>query len=84
MSRGPGSGLFGMPLFAVVPVFVSGLMIGRTPEYLGNKIEAREVRLTKLAPLAVSGELSLPSSVAVVTPTGLTIDLEFICATEAY
>ena len=36
---GPGSGLFGMLLFAVVAVFVAGLMIGRTPEYLGKKIE---------------------------------------------
>jgi K+-transporting ATPase ATPase A chain len=43
LSRGPGSGLFGMPLFAVAPVFVSGLMIGQTPAYLGNKVEAREV-----------------------------------------
>jgi K+-transporting ATPase ATPase A chain len=69
---GPGSGLSGMLLFAVVSVFIAGLMIGRTPEYLGNKIEAREVKLTMLALLAVSGGLLVPSAVAVVIPAGLT------------
>lgn len=68
---GPGSGLFGMLLFAIVSVFIAGLMIGRTPEYLGNKIEAREVKLTILALLAVSAGLLIPSAVAVVIPAGL-------------
>jgi K+-transporting ATPase ATPase A chain len=69
---GPGSGLFGMLLFAVVAVFISGLMIGRTPEYLGNKIEAREVKLTMLALLAVPAALLVLTAVAVVIPAGLT------------
>lgn len=68
---GPGSGLFGMLLFAIVAVFVAGLMIGRTPEYLGNKIESREIRLTMLALLAVPAALLLPTAVAVVLPTGV-------------
>jgi K+-transporting ATPase ATPase A chain len=69
---GPGSGLFGMLLFAIVAVFIAGLMIGRTPEYLGNKIEAREVKLTMLALLAVPSALLLPTALAVVIPAGLT------------
>ncbi len=68
---GPGSGLFGMLLFAIVAVFISGLMIGRTPEYVGNKIEAREIKLTMLALLAVSAGLLIPSAIAVVIPAGL-------------
>ncbi len=54
---GVGSGLYGMLLFVVLGVFIAGLMVGRTPEYLGKKIEAREVKLvmvgTLFAPLAV-------------------------------
>ena len=69
---GPGSGLFGMLLFAVVAVFISGLMIGRTPEYLGNKIEAREIKLTMLALLAVPAALLIPTAVAMAIPAGLT------------
>lgn len=69
---GPGSGLFGMLLFAIVAVFMAGLMIGRTPEYVGNKIEAREVKLTMLALLAVPAALLPPTAVAVVIPAGLT------------
>ena len=68
---GPGSGLFGILLFAIVSVFVAGLMIGRTPEYVGNKIESREVKLTMLALLAVCAGLLIPSAVAVVIPTGV-------------
>jgi K+-transporting ATPase ATPase A chain len=67
---GPGSGLFGMLLFAIVSVFIAGLMIGRTPEYVGNKIESREIRLTILALLAVPAALLLPTAVAVVIPAG--------------
>jgi K+-transporting ATPase ATPase A chain len=69
---GPGSGLFGMLLFAIVAVFIAGLMIGRTPEYLGNKIAAREVKLTMLALLAVPAALLLPTALAVVIPAGVT------------
>jgi K+-transporting ATPase ATPase A chain len=50
---GVGSGLYGMLLFAILAVFISGLMVGRTPEFLGKKIEAREVKLTVLATIGV-------------------------------
>ena len=49
----PGSGLFGMLLFCVVAVFLAGLMIGRTPEYVGKKIRSSEVKMTLLALIAV-------------------------------
>jgi K+-transporting ATPase ATPase A chain len=68
---GVGSGLYGMLLYAVLAVFIAGLMVGRTPEYLGKKIEAKEVKMTMLAflclPLA-----SLPFlAIACVSPTAL-------------
>jgi K+-transporting ATPase ATPase A chain len=68
---GPGSGLYGMLLFAVVAVFVGGLMIGRTPEYVGNKIEAREIKMAMLAILAVPAALLSLTAIAVVLPAGL-------------
>jgi len=68
---GPGSGLFGILLFAIVAVFVAGLMIGRTPEYLGKKIEAAEVKMTMLALLAVPAAILGLSAVASVVPAGL-------------
>ena len=46
---GVGSGLYGMLLFAVLAVFIAGLMVGRTPEYLGKKIEAKKVKMAMLA-----------------------------------
>jgi K+-transporting ATPase ATPase A chain len=49
---GVGSGLYGMLLFVVLSVFISGLMVGRTPEFLGKKIEAREVKLTVIGAIA--------------------------------
>jgi K+-transporting ATPase ATPase A chain len=67
---GVGSGLYGMLLYAVLAVFVAGLMVGRTPEYLGKKIEAREVKMAMLAililPLSILGFTAL----AVVIPDG--------------
>jgi len=67
----PGSGLFSMLLFAILAVFTAGLMVGRTPEYLGKKIEAREMTLVVLAmlapPLATLGFAAL----AAVLPAGL-------------
>ena len=67
---GVGSGLYGMLAFAIVAVFVAGLMVGRTPEYLGKKIEAKEVKMSMLAililPLAILGF----TAVAVVLPVG--------------
>ena len=68
---GPGSGLFGMLLFAIVAVFVAGLMIGRTPEYLGKKIEANEVKMAMLALLCVPAFILGMAAVAAVLPAGL-------------
>jgi len=68
---GPGSGLFGMLLFAIVAVFVAGLMIGRTPEYLGKKIESNEVKMTMLALLCVPACILGITSVAAVLPNAL-------------
>ena len=68
---GPGSGLFGILLFAVVTVFVAGLMIGRTPEYLGKKIEANEVKMTMLVLLTVPAFILGLAAVAAVLPAGL-------------
>ena len=56
---GVGAGLYGMLLFAILAVFIAGLMVGRTPEYLGKKIEANEVKMAMLAililPLSILG-----------------------------
>ncbi len=65
---GPGSGLFSMLLFALLAVFLGGLMIGRTPEYLGNRIEAREIKVVMLATLAPSAIALLLTAVACVVP----------------
>ena len=67
----PGSGLFGILLFVIVAVFVAGLMIGRTPEYLGKKIEAHEVKMAMLALLCVPAFILGMSAVAAVLPVGL-------------
>ncbi len=68
---GVGAGIYGFLLFAILAVFVAGLMVGRTPEYVGKKIEAREVKLAVLAiavlPLVILGLTSLSS----VLPQGL-------------
>ncbi len=68
---GPGSGLFGILLFAIVAVFAAGLMIGRTPEYLGKKIEADEVKMAMLALLCVPAFILGLSAVASIVPAGL-------------
>lgn len=68
---GVGAGIYGFLLFAILAVFVAGLMVGRTPEYVGKKIEAREVKLAVLAiavlPLMILGG----SAIATVTQAGL-------------
>ncbi|MFC6623038.1 potassium-transporting ATPase subunit KdpA [Novosphingobium panipatense] len=68
---GVGAGIYGFLLFAILAVFVAGLMVGRTPEYVGKKIESREVKLAVLAiavlPLTILGM----SAVASVLPAGL-------------
>ncbi|WGF87967.1 potassium-transporting ATPase subunit KdpA [Marinivivus vitaminiproducens] len=68
---GVGAGLYGMLLFAILAVFVAGLMVGRTPEYVGKKIEQREVKLVALAILAVPLMILGGTALAVVTETGL-------------
>ena len=68
---GVGSGLYGFLLFAIVAVFVAGLMVGRTPEYLGKKIEAREVKLTMLAILVLPLVMLGFTALAVVLPGSL-------------
>jgi K+-transporting ATPase ATPase A chain len=68
---GPGSGLFGILLFAIVTVFAAGLMIGRTPEYLGKKIEGNEVKMTMLALLCPPAAILGLTAVAAVVPAGL-------------
>jgi K+-transporting ATPase ATPase A chain len=67
----PGSGLFGMLLFAMVAVFIAGLMVGRTPEYLGKKIEAKEVKMAMLAILILPLSILGFSAIATVTAAGL-------------
>lgn len=68
---GVGAGLYGILLFAVVAVFVAGLMVGRTPEYVGKKIESREVKLTMLALLCSPAATLLALAVAAAAPAGL-------------
>ena len=65
---GVGSGLYGFLLFAIIAVFVAGLMVGRTPEYLGKKIEAKEVKLTMLAVLCMPLVMLGFTALAVVLP----------------
>lgn len=65
---GVGAGLYGMLFFVLLAVFVAGLMVGRTPEYLGKKIEAKEVKLTMLAMLSLSVLILVSTAVAVVMP----------------
>jgi K+-transporting ATPase ATPase A chain len=68
---GVGSGLYGMLLFAIVSVFVAGLMVGRTPEYLGKKIEAKEVKMAMLAVLILPLSILGFTAIATVTEAGL-------------
>ncbi len=68
---GVGSGLYGMLVMAVLSVFIAGLMVGRTPEYLGKKIEGREMKLAMLFILIFPAVILLPSAVAIVSKAGL-------------
>jgi potassium-transporting ATPase potassium-binding subunit len=68
---GVGSGLYGMLVMAVLSVFIAGLMVGRTPEYLGKKIEGREMKLAMLFILIFPAVILFPAGVAVVTKAGL-------------
>ncbi|MBV8375195.1 MAG: potassium-transporting ATPase subunit KdpA [Candidatus Eremiobacteraeota bacterium] len=68
---GVGSGLYGMIVFVVLTVFIAGLMVGRTPEYLGKKIERREVQLAILAALVTPVLCLVPTAIAALIPAGL-------------
>jgi len=68
---GVGAGLYGMLLFVVLSVFMAGLMVGRTPEYLGKKIEAKEVKLAVLALLSMPVGILIFSGLAAVLPTAV-------------
>jgi K+-transporting ATPase ATPase A chain len=67
---GVGSGLYGMLAFVIVAVFVAGLMVGRTPEYLGKKIEAYEMKMAMLMVLIPPMVVLLGTAIAVVLPAG--------------
>ena len=67
---GVGSGLYGMLLFVLLGVFIAGLMVGRTPEYLGKKIEAREIKLVMVGTLAVPLLVLVLTAVAISTKWG--------------
>ena len=68
---GVGSGLYGIIIFIILTVFIAGLMVGRTPEYLGKKIEAFEMKMAILAVLAPSIVIKLFSAIACSVPAGL-------------
>jgi K+-transporting ATPase ATPase A chain len=68
---GVGSGLYGMLAFAIVTMFVAGLMVGRTPEYLGKKLEAREVKMTMLAVLSYALSILGCTALTAAVPQGV-------------
>ena len=68
---GVGSGLYGMLAFAVVAVFIAGLMVGRTPEYLGKKIEAYEMKMASVVVLIPCALVVVGTAIAVLAPAGL-------------
>jgi potassium-transporting ATPase potassium-binding subunit len=67
---GVGAGLYGIVVFVVLAVFIAGLMVGRTPEYLGKKIEAYDVKMAMLAVLILTFTILVFSAIAVVKPYG--------------
>jgi K+-transporting ATPase ATPase A chain len=67
---GVGSGMYGLLMFAIVAVFIAGLMVGRTPEYLGKKIEAYEMKMAMIALLAPCAVVLVGTAIAVVTEAG--------------
>jgi potassium-transporting ATPase potassium-binding subunit len=68
---GVGAGLYGMIVMVVLTVFIAGLMVGRTPEYLGKKIQSREVRMAMLYVLVFPASILLFTAVSVLVPDGL-------------
>ena len=67
---GVGCGLYGMLVYVLLAVFIGGLMVGRTPEYLGKKIEAKEIKLISLAALLTPLSILLTAGVAIASPLG--------------
>jgi len=67
---GVGSGLYGMLVFAIIAVFIAGLMVGRTPEYLGKKIEAHEMKMAALVILIPAAAVLVGTALAVSLPAG--------------
>jgi K+-transporting ATPase ATPase A chain len=67
---GAGSGLYGMLIFAIMAVFIAGLMIGRTPEYIGKKIESFEMKMTAIVILITPCLVLVGSAIAVMTQQG--------------
>jgi K+-transporting ATPase ATPase A chain len=68
---GVGAGMYGMLLMVVLTVFIAGLMVGRTPEYLGKKIQSREIRMVMLSVLASPLVILVLTAIASVVPAGL-------------
>jgi potassium-transporting ATPase potassium-binding subunit len=68
---GVGSGLYGMLVMAIITVFIAGLMVGRTPEYLGKKIEMFEMKMASVAVLVVNALVKIGTAVGVATPAGV-------------
>ncbi|MEA3247228.1 MAG: potassium-transporting ATPase subunit KdpA, partial [Gemmatimonadota bacterium] len=68
---GVGSGLYGMVMMAVLTVFIAGLMVGRTPEYLGKKVQSREIRMVMLYVLIFPATILTFTAMSVVLPAGL-------------
>lgn len=68
---GVGAGLYGMFIFVLLTVFLAGLMVGRTPEYLGKKIETREIQMVILGVIVPSGAILIGAGVAAVVPMAL-------------
>jgi K+-transporting ATPase ATPase A chain len=68
---GTGSGLYTLLLFAIIAVFIGGLMVGRTPEYLGKKIQSREVKLASIGVLMMPITVLALTALAVAVPAGL-------------
>jgi len=64
---GVGAGMYGMLLFVVLSVFIAGLMVGRTPEYLGKKIQSYEVKMAMLAVLILCGTILVPTAISIVS-----------------
>jgi potassium-transporting ATPase potassium-binding subunit len=65
---GVGAGLYGILLYAILAVFIAGLMVGRTPEYLGKKIEQKEVKMAMLALIATAASILVFSAISAVIP----------------